>query len=111
MQLSMYASTSRIYNTAHAIHISDSFFYSKHTLVTVKHGFVRKRIILFESLDNALGKKATVHQITTRLATSKNVLFPSPNHLVITGTDGPSLAGTQAIIKVLSHQYQWLAGG
>ena len=27
-----------------------------------------------------LRKKATIHQVTTMLATSKNVLFPSPNY-------------------------------
>ena len=42
------------------------------------------------------------------LATSENVLFPGHNHLLTTGTDDLSLAGTQAIIKVPSHQYQWL---
>ena len=44
------------------------------------------------------------------LATSKNVLFPDHNHLLTTGTDDPSLAGARAIIKVSSHQHQWLAG-
>ena len=39
----------------------------------------------------SLGKKATIHQLTTMLTTSKNVLF-------------------QAIIKLSSHQYRWLAG-
>ena len=58
-----------------------------------------------------LRKKATIHQVTTMLTTSKNVLFPGHNHLLTTGTDDPSLAGTQAIIKVLGHQYWWLAGG
>ena len=52
-------------------------------------------------------KKATIHQV----ATSTNVLFPGPNHLLTTGTDDPSLAGAQAIIKVSSHQYRSLAGG
>ena len=42
-----------------------------------------------------LGKKATMHQVTTMLATSKNVLFALP----------------RAIIKVLGHQHWWLAGG
>ena len=41
------------------------------------------------------------------LATSKNVLLPGLNHLLTTGTD----ASAQAIIKVLGHQYWWLAGG
>ena len=45
------------------------------------------------------------------LATSKNVLFPGHNHLLTTGTDDISLTGTQAIIKVSGHKYQWLAGG
>ena len=50
-----------------------------------------------------------MHQVTTTLATSKNVLFPGHNHLLTTGTD--DLAGARTIIKVLGHQYQWLAGG
>ena len=36
-------------------------------------------------------KKATIHQVTTILATSENVLFPGHNHLLTTGTDDPSL--------------------
>ena len=56
-------------------------------------------------------KKDTIHQVTTMLATCKNVLFPGHNHLLTTSSDGPSLAGTRAIIKVSGHQYWWLAGG
>ena len=41
------------------------------------------------------------------LATSKMSYF----HVITTGTDDPSLAGAQAIIKVAGHQYLWLAGG
>ena len=58
-----------------------------------------------------LHKKATIHQVTTLQDTSKHVLFPGHNHLLTTGTDGPSLTGTQAIIEVSSHQYRWFAGG
>ena len=58
-----------------------------------------------------LCKKTTIHQVTTMLATSKNVLYAGHNHLLTTGTDDPSLASTQMIIKVSGHQYQWLAGG
>ena len=36
-------------------------------------------------------KKATIHQVTTMLATSKNVLFLGPNHMLITGADNPTL--------------------
>ena len=53
-------------------------------------------------------KNPTIHQVTTMLATSKNVLFPGHNHLLTTSTDDPSLAGAWAIIKVLGHQYRWL---
>ena len=45
------------------------------------------------------------------LATSKNVLFPGHNHLLITDTDNPSLTGARAVTKVSGHQHWWLAGG
>ena len=32
-------------------------------------------------------KKATIHQVTTILSTSKNVLLPGHNHLLATGAD------------------------
>ena len=56
-------------------------------------------------------QKATIHQITTMLATSKNVLIPAHNHLLTTDADDHLLAGAQAIIKVSGHQYRWLADG
>ena len=54
----------------------------------------------------ALSKKATIHQVTTMLATSKHVLFPGHNHLLTIGADNPSLAGAGVIIKVSGHQHQ-----
>ena len=39
----------------------------------------------------ALGKKDTIHQVTTKLATPKNVLFPGHNHLLTTSADDHSL--------------------
>ena len=42
-------------------------------------------------------KKATLHQVATMLASSKSVLFPGHNHLLITGTDDPLFGGTQAV--------------
>ena len=57
-----------------------------------------------------LHKKATMYQLTTMLAISKNVLFPGHNHLLTTGADDPSLAGDWAIIKVPGYQHRWLAG-
>ena len=65
----------------------------------------------WECLDVAVLALITIHQVTAMLTTSKNVLFPGYNHLLTTGTDDPSLAGSRVIIKVKSHQYQWLAGG
>ena len=56
-------------------------------------------------------KKATIHQLTTMLFTSKNVLFPGNNHLLTAGADDLSLAGAWAIIEVMGHQHQWLASG
>ena len=38
-----------------------------------------------------LHKKVSIHQVTTMLATSKNVLFPGHNHLLTTGTHDPTL--------------------
>ena len=45
------------------------------------------------------------------LAISKNFLYPGHNHLLTTATNDHSLAGSQVIIKVSSHQYQRLANG
>ena len=39
----------------------------------------------------SLCKKSTIHQLSTMLATSKNVLFPGNNHLLTTGTDDLTL--------------------
>ena len=36
-------------------------------------------------------KKAIIHQVTTMLSTSKNVLFPCHNHLLTTGSDNLTL--------------------
>ena len=36
-------------------------------------------------------KKVTIHQVTTMLVTSKNVLFPGHNHLLRIDTDDPTL--------------------
>ena len=40
-----------------------------------------------ETAEVLLSKKATIHQVTTMLATSKKVLFPGHNYLLTTGTD------------------------
>ena len=60
--------------------------------------------------NESTAQKATIHQVTAMLATSKNVIFPGHNHLLTTCIDDPSLTGAQAIIKVSGHQYWRLAG-
>ena len=40
---------------------------------------------------NASGKKATIHQLITMLATSKNVLLPGHNHLLTISADDPTI--------------------
>ena len=45
-----------------------------------------------------LHKKATIHQVTIMLATSKNVLFPGYNHLLTTSADD-----SLALDKLLYH--------
>ena len=83
---------------------------------------VFRKVLLTACLHHALRYRALrkkrhyIHQLTTMLSTSKNVLFPGHNHLLNTGTDDPftliiTLAGAQAIIKVPGHQHQLLAGG
>ena len=46
-------------------------------------------------------KKATIHQVTTMLATSKNVLFPGHNYLLTTGTDDLILIIARAPTRVM----------
>ena len=56
----------------------------------------------------SLRKKATIHQVTTMLGISKNVLYPGHNHLLTTSTDDPRWRSDD---KVSVLQYQWLPGG
>ena len=71
------------------------------------HNFMHGLWQMFTYLNCA--KKATIHQLTKMLATSKNVLFPAHDHLLTTGANDPSLAGARMVIKVLGHPYWWLA--
>ena len=50
-------------------------------------------------------KKATIHQVTTLLATSKNVLFAGHSHLLTTGTDDPTLLLSPERQRVKTHQH------
>ena len=77
---------------------SASFFiWCKHILFITRHdkriGQSKKAMFipLHSPFDYTLCKKATIHQVTTMLATSKNGLFQGHNHLLTTGTDDPTL--------------------
>ena len=53
----------------------------------------------------------TIYQVTTMLATAKNVLFLGHNHLLTTSTDDLTLgllpwAPARVIIKVNDHQFR-----
>ena len=50
-----------------------------------------ERIPHYAQRTNNTAQKATIHQVTTMIATSKNVLFPGHNHLLTTDTDDPTL--------------------
>ena len=68
----------------------------KHLDGRLKHGkmVVQAKEILrymYVSDLHSLCKQATIHQVTTMLATSKNGLFPGHNHLLIIGTDDLTL--------------------
>ena len=57
----------------------------------------------------SLGKQATIHQVTTMLATCKNVLFPGHNHLLTTCSDDLILwLSPDHRREVKGHQYRWL---
>ena len=57
------------------------------------------------------GQKNTIHQVTTMLATSKNVLLPGYNHLLTTSADDPTLSLLPQRQRVKGYQHRWLAGG
>ena len=54
-------------------------------------------------LKDTLDKKATIHQVTIMLVTSKMSFFQVIDIMLTAGTDDPSLAGARVIIKVLGH--------
>ena len=65
-------------------------------------------------LSVSLREKATIHQMTIMLATSKNVLFPGHNHMLTTGTDTSDTwiitqAPLRVIIQLKGNQYSVLA--
>ena len=62
-------------------------------------------------LSYTLRKKAPIHQVTTILSISKNVLFPGHNHLLTSGIDDPILWLSYERQRVKGQQHRWLAGG
>ena len=64
-------------------------------------------------IDCTLGKKAIIHQVTTMLSMSKNILFLGHNHLLATGADDQWLAGGYDLETGHFKRWiaWWLAGG
>ena len=56
--------------------------------------------LLHHDMMSSTAQKGTIHQVTTMLTTSKNVLFPGHNHLLTTGAYDTSIAGALVTIKV-----------
>ena len=56
----------------------------------------------FIPLSFSPANKATMHQVTTMLATSKNVLFPGHNHLLTTGTGDPSQSVRSSVLVLIT---------
>ena len=48
-------------------------------------------MLILQNCVVSLGKKATIHPLTTMLFTFKNALFPGHNHLLTTGADDSSI--------------------
>ena len=74
--------------------ITFSPFYSEHCFVRITCYSLQQCSIQPKNRDLVpVGITVTIHQVTTMLATSNNVLhvFPGHNHLLTTGTDDPSL--------------------
>ena len=51
------------------------------------------KIVIFDEPGDSTVQKATIHEVTTMLATDKElyVLFPGHSHLLTTDTDNPTL--------------------
>ena len=57
--------------------------YNKQVSFFTYYGWTLREVELYAQL-HSLRKKPTIHQVTTMLATFKNVLFPGHNHLLTT---------------------------
>ena len=60
-------------------------------LIILCKSWANRSMVLKHASWITLGKKATIHQLTTMLSISTNVLSPSHNHLLTTGADDPTL--------------------
>ena len=56
------------------------------------HTYMNKKLsVMLSYVKSITGQQTTIHQVTTMLATSTNVLLPVPNHLLTTSADGVTL--------------------
>ena len=84
------------------------------TLFSDKFMYLSKLFYMLCFITLTLGKKATIYQITTMLATSKNVLIPgniTTCKTQVGPTDDPTLWLLPEHQRVKDHQCRWLAGG
>ena len=72
--------------------------------ITHTQAFSAQTLLPLPSLAiSTLHKNATIHQVTTMLATSRNVLFQGHNHLQTTGTDDLTLSLLPELQRVKGH--------
>ena len=62
-------------------------------------------------LNRCTAQKATIHQVATMLATSKNVLLPGHKHLLTPVLMTRHFDYRPNASEMKGHQYLWLAGG
>ena len=58
-------------------------------------------ICCFMPQEEALRKKVTIHQVTTMVTTSENVLFPGHNYLLTNGT----VMTLHSLVLAANNQY------
>ena len=64
----------------------------RHSNLGIQHVILKQYSVKFKA------QKATIHQVTIMLDTSKNVLCPGPNHLLTTGADIPTLSLSPSLV-------------
>ena len=72
------------------VHVSDHILYFLLEMLELSIGLFCMAAFHKITIGSTM-QKPTIHQVTTMLATSKNVLFPGHSHLLTTGADDLTL--------------------